>query len=296
MQEHLVAGVRSFSRIVTQRVGALADEYLSRARPLAASRLLWELDQSETDIRAIRARLDLDSGYLSRLLRRLEAEQLIQVERDPDDHRARVVSLTQAGQLERAELDRRSDQQAQSLLAPLDDRQRARLVEAMATVERLLRVGLVEIAVEDPASAEVQFCLRAYYADLDRRFEAGFDPNATSPNAAEEFAEPTSQLLLARLAGDPIGCGVLKFHGTEPAELKRIWVSPSSRGLGVGRRLLGELEARARRGGATTVRLATNRQLIEAISLYRGSGYVEVAAFNDEPYAHHWFEKRLDTP
>jgi DNA-binding MarR family transcriptional regulator len=293
MEEQLVAGVRSFSRMVTQRVGALADEYLSRARPLGASRLLWEVDEQGTDVRALRARLDLDSGYLSRLLRKLEAEQLIEVEADPVDARVRVVKLTHAGRDERAELDRRSDQHAESILASLDPRRRARLVEAMATVERLLAVGLVEVEPEDPTSSAAQSCLRAYFAELDARFDEGFDVEAVVAGATKELLGPADGLFMARLGGDPIGCGALMFHGTDVAELKRIWVAASSRGLGVGRRLLNELEAQAARGGATTARLTTNRNLAEAISLYRSAGYVEVPPFNDEVFAHHWFERTL---
>jgi len=95
------------------------------------------------------------------------------------------------------------------------------------------------------------------------------------------------------LRGEPVGCGALKFHGDQPAELKRMWVAESTRGLGIGRRLLDELERHAADGGARVIRLETNRSLTEAISLYRSAGYREVAAFNDEPYAHHWFEKQL---
>ena len=73
-----------------------------------------------------------------------------------------------------------------------------------------------------------------------------------------------------------------------------MWVADAARGLGIGRRLLGELERRAPEAGVRTVRLETNRALEEAIGLYRSAGYREVEAFNDEPYAHHWFEKRLD--
>jgi ribosomal protein S18 acetylase RimI-like enzyme len=90
-----------------------------------------------------------------------------------------------------------------------------------------------------------------------------------------------------------VGCGALKFHGGEPAELKRMWVSPEARGLGLGGRLLRCLESAAADAGATVVRLETNGSLSEAIALYRKAGYSEVDAFNDEPYAHHWFEKRL---
>lgn len=89
-----------------------------------------------------------------------------------------------------------------------------------------------------------------------------------------------------------MGCGGLKLPPGAPAEIKRLWVRPGARGLGLARRLLAELEDRAARHGARTVRLDTHRALTAATRLYRESGYAEVPPFNDEPYAHHWFEKR----
>jgi DNA-binding MarR family transcriptional regulator/GNAT superfamily N-acetyltransferase len=292
--EDLTARVRSFNRTVTQRVGALSDHYLARARPLGASRVLWEIGPDGTDARALRARLDLDSGYLSRLLRGLQDEGLIQVVPAEGDHRVRTAVLTDAGRAERAELDRLSDDLAAALLAPLNDRQRDQLAAAMGTVERLLTAGLVTFAVTDPASPEARACMAAYFAELGERFDGGFDPGASLPATDADLAEPSGLLLLARLHGEPVGCGALKFHGTEPAELKRMWVANRARGLGLGRRLLAELENQARRHGVTVVRLETNQALTEAITLYRSAGYAEVSAFSDEQYAHHWFEKQLD--
>jgi DNA-binding MarR family transcriptional regulator/GNAT superfamily N-acetyltransferase len=286
--------VRSFNRSVTQRIGALHDEYLARGRPLGASRVLWEIGDDGTDLRVLRDRLDLDSGYLSRLVATLERARLVVVAPGARDKRVRTVRLTDAGRAERALLDRRSDDLASSLLAPLSDAQRTRLVEAMGVVERLLTAGLVEVGVEDPASTAARLCIGSYFTELDTRFDAGFDPSLSISADVEELTEPAGLLLVARLRGEPIGCGALKLHGGEPAEIKRMWVAATARGLGVGRRILGELEQRAREHGVGLVRLETNRSLREATSLYRSAGYVEVAAFNAEPYAHHWFEKRLD--
>ena len=285
--------VRAFNRTVTQRIGALSEEYLARSRPLGTSRVLWEIGEEGLDVRSLRARLDLDSGYLSRLLRRLESDGLIVVEQSPDDGRARIAQLSRAGRIEWKLLDRRSDELAWSLLEPLDDEQRTRLVEAMGVVERLLASGLVEITIDEPTSAAVRHCFESYFAELDARFEAGFDPGRSISADADELAEPRGLVLIARLRDEAIGCGALKLHGGDPAEIKRMWVSPTARGLGLGRRLLRELEEHARQRGATTARLETNRALTEAIALYRSAGYVEVARFNDEPYADHWFEKRL---
>jgi DNA-binding MarR family transcriptional regulator/N-acetylglutamate synthase-like GNAT family acetyltransferase len=285
--------VRSFNRTVTQRVGALQDSYLARGRPLGASRVLWEVADEGIDVRALRARLDLDSGYLSRLLRLLERDGLVTVGPDPADRRVRSVRLTAAGRSERALLDSQSDALARSLLAPLGEAHRARLVDAMDEVQRLLTAGLVEVAIERPTTAAARFCLQSYFAELDARFDDGFDPESSISASAQELTEPAGLLLVAWLRGEPVGCGALKLHGRRPAEIKRMWVAQAARGLGVGRRLLQELEAHARARGARRVRLETNHALREATGLYRSSGYAEVEAFNDEPYAHHWFEKRV---
>jgi GNAT superfamily N-acetyltransferase len=205
----------------------------------------------------------------------------------------RSVVPTRAGRRERAALDRASDRLAHSLLAPLSETQRERLVAAMADVERLLSAGLVRVAVVDPESPAAAHCLGEYYAEVGRRFEDGWDPAISIAATPEQLRLPAGLFLVATLQGEPVGCGALKLHGRNPAELKRMWVAPSARGLGVGRRLLAELEALAAKHGVRAVRLETNRALTEAIALYRSSGYREVAAFNDEPYAHHWFEKRL---
>jgi DNA-binding MarR family transcriptional regulator/GNAT superfamily N-acetyltransferase len=287
MDSAQVERVRRFNRTVTQRVGALNDAYLSRGRPLGQSRVLWEIGPDGCEVRALRARLDLDSGYLSRLLRLLEADGLVRVADDPADRRVRVAHLTAAGRAERAELDRRSDELAAAILGPLDDRQRARLTAAMGEVERLLLASMVDVSVTDPRHPDARFCVQAYVAELGRRFDSGFDPGRSISAADAELTPPAGLLLVARLHGDPVGCGALKLHGGV-AEVKRMWVAPTVRGMGLGRRLLAELEARA---GDRTLRLETNGSLAEAVALYRSAGYREVEAFNDEQYAHHWFEK-----
>ena len=289
----LVRDVRRFNRTVTEHIGVLADHYLGGGLTAAEARLLWEVGDVGSELRSLRARLDLDSGYLSRLLRALEGEGLVAVEPGATDRRVRTVRLTDAGRAERAVLDRESDALAESLLAPLGDGQRERLVEAMAVVERLLTAGLVAVAVEDPRGAAARFCLDAYAAELAATFEGGFDTGRSRPVDPAALTPPRGLLLVARLHSEPIACGALKLPPGEPAEIKRLWVAPGARRLGVARRVLAELEAQAREAGADVVRLDTNRALRAATTLYRSSGYTEVPAFNDEPYAHHWFEKRL---
>jgi GNAT superfamily N-acetyltransferase len=164
---------------------------------------------------------------------------------------------------------------------------------AIDQVERPLTAGLVEIKAVDPADRDAERCLHEYFAELDRRFVGGFDQRPIAADL-DAFRHPAGLFLIATLRGEPIGCGGLRFHGDEPAEIKRVWVAESARGLGIGRRLLAELESRAASEGIAAVRLDTNAALSEAIGLYHSAGYREVDAFNDEPYAHHWFEKRLE--
>ena len=152
---------------------------------------------------------------------------------------------------------------------------------------------MVEVAVMDPRHADAQYCLRSYFDELGARFDDGFEHARSLSATSDELTMPAGLLLVATLRSEPVGCGALKFHGDEPAELKRMWVSADVRGLGLGRRLLTELEHQAAAHGASVVRLETNRNLTEAIALYRSAGYTEVLAFNDEPYAHHWFEKTI---
>jgi DNA-binding MarR family transcriptional regulator/ribosomal protein S18 acetylase RimI-like enzyme len=297
MDREAVATLRRFHRTVTERVGALDTSYLGRGRTLGESRLLWEIGVDGCDVRELRRRLALDSGYTSRLLRTLEAQGLVRVEPSERDRRVRVARLTRRGERERAELDRRSDELATEILAPLDERQREQLIDAAAKVERLLTASHVTIAVEDPRSRDGRWCIAQYFAELARRFDGGFDPARTTPAEEKELSLPRGVLLVARLHAQPVGCGVVKgLRSGGPAEIKRLWVAPEARGLGLGRRLLQELELRATAAGAHTVRLDTNRSLTEAIALYRSSGYREIARFNDEPYAHHWFEKNLRAP
>jgi GNAT superfamily N-acetyltransferase/DNA-binding HxlR family transcriptional regulator len=288
-----VALVRRFNRTVTERIGALEESFLGRDRPLGASRLLWEIGEDGAHLHQLRDRLGLDSGYASRLVRQLENEGLIVVEVQPADQRRRRLRWTAAGHKEVQELDRLSDLAATALLDGVPPSHHERLLAAIAEVERSLRATLVDIEVEDPRHPDVVHCFTRYANELEARFAGGFDASISMSANPEELTPPAGYCVVARLRGLPIGCGALKLHGAAPAELKRMWVDPASRGLGVGRRLLESLEALARENGVRVLHLETNRALKEAIELYRRAGFVEVAPFNEEPYAHHWFEKTL---
>src|SRR5689334_10692139 len=272
MSEEMIADVRRFNRVVTQRVGALDERFLERDRALGQSRLLWEIGAQGSDTRSLRSRLDLDSGYLSRLLRSLEKAGLVVTEAHPRDARMRAVRLTEAGLVEREQLDRLSDEFAAGLLEPLDENQRRRLVAAMHEVEQLLTATRIQIDTVEPDDPRARSCLDAYVAELDRRFPRGFDPGRSISAFPDELRPPAGVMVLASLDGEPVGCGAVKFHVHGPSEIKRMWVAPAARGLGLGRRLLTALEQRSITSNPV-VQLETNAALEEAIRLYRSSGY-----------------------
>jgi DNA-binding MarR family transcriptional regulator/GNAT superfamily N-acetyltransferase len=293
MSRAMVDQVRRFNRTVTERVGALSDEFLGLERPLGEARLLWEIGLDGCEVRLLRSRLGLDSGYLSRLLRSLEAAALVELVTSGSDRRVRVARLTAAGRVERAALDARADAHARSLLVPLSARQRERLLAAMGEVERLLTAASVSITAVDPEHPDARYCIAEYVAELNRRSERGFDPSVGATALPHEVRPPAGQFFVAYLHGEAIGCGAVKHHPGEPTEIKRMWIAPAARGLGLGRRLLEELEACALAVGARVARIETSAVLSEALALYRSTGWVEVPAFNDEPFADHWFEKAL---
>jgi DNA-binding MarR family transcriptional regulator/GNAT superfamily N-acetyltransferase len=295
MSDAVVDQVRRFNRVVTERVGALNDHFLGLNRPLGEARLLWEIGRLDgCEVRLLRTRLGLDSGYVSRLLRSLEKAGMITVSATGDDRRVRRARITAAGRRELELIDERSDELAQSLLAPLSDEQRGRLVAAMRDVERLLTAASVEIRPVDPEDADAEYCLAEYVAELNgRSLDRAFDPAVGATALPHEVRPPAGEFFVVYLHGEPIGCGAVKHHGHAPAEIKRMWVAPAARGLGIGRRLLDKLEACARARGASMARIETSTVLAEALSLYRSTGWAEVPRFNDEPFADHWLEKTL---
>ena len=292
MNESQIQQVRRFNRTVTQRIGVLSDDYLGRGRPLGESRVLFEIGREGADVRELRARLSLDSGYLSRLLRSLEAHGLAKSRRTSGDARVRRMTLTRKGLREVDALDRRSQAFATSLLAPLGEPQRERMLAAMAEVERCMRASAVSIEPVDPACADARFCVEAYFRELGERFDGGFDPYGGAQPDVAEFASPAGLFLLARLDARPVGCGALRLAGRGVGEIKRMWVAPPARGLGIAQRLLDALEKHASGIGLRTLRLDTNRALVEARALYARNGYREIDRYNENPHAHYWFEKR----
>ncbi|WP_408898661.1 GNAT family N-acetyltransferase [Nocardioides sp. R1-1] len=286
--------LRRFNRTYTQRIGVLDESFLGTGRPLAVSRLLFEVGADGANgaggagVRELRDRLELDSGHLSRMLRRLEADGLIATVPDPADGRRRLVRLTAAGRAAYDDLERRSEERAAALARPLTARQQERLAEALRTADLLVRaatVRLEQVAADAPVAQEAT---RRYFAELDARFPGGFDPGG--PDAPE----PGSTYVVATSAGAPVAYGGIRpVLDAETAEIKRMWVHGEWRGAGLGARMLRHLEELATEQGYRRVVLDTNGSLLEAIAMYERAGYTPIPRYNDNPYAEAFFAKDL---
>ena len=286
-----VARFRRFARAVTLEVGALDSSFLGRGRPLGAARVLNAIGVGRTDVAEIRDHLKLDSGLMSRLLRGLEDEGLVRTTPHPSDARRRVSSLTPAGRREFAAYEALSNARASALLegAPRADE----LLAAMDLIAFALGRDRIAIEEADPRGAAARHCLGEHYAELQRRFAGGFDAARSRDPGADDMVRPRGAFLLAMSDGAPIGCVGLKGAGGDTAEIKRLWICPTARGLGLARRLMHAAESVARELSIETLRLDTSSALPEALKLYRTSGWLEIDRFNDDPYPDHFFEKRL---
>jgi DNA-binding MarR family transcriptional regulator len=286
VREQDIALVRSFNRLVTRHVGALSDRHLGR-RPLAELRVLFEIGTEDVTPRDVRVRLGLDSGYVSRMIGSLKRDGLVAAKPDPADRRTSRLRLTAAGRAEMRELDRLTNQHVAETIEALTDEQQERLLRAQAEVRRLLAIAMVTIEPEDPSSPDARWCLEHYFDELAERFEEQFDPQQTLPVGRLDV------FLVARLSGQPAGCGGLKTLAPGVGEIVRMWIDHPHRGLGIGAQLLAALEHEAVARGHRTIRLYTNRSLTEAQAMYTRHGYVEIDRYNDDPVATNFFEKTL---
>ncbi|MCB8837523.1 helix-turn-helix domain-containing GNAT family N-acetyltransferase [Aurantimonas sp. VKM B-3413] len=291
MRSDPISRFRRFSRTVTAEVGALDTSFLGRGRSLGTARVLNAIGHGRTDVAAVREYLGLDSGLMSRLLRQLEDEGLVETLAHEEDARRRVARLTAAGQREFEAYEALSDERAEATLARHPHPEA--LLAAMDLVASALGRDRIAIEEADPLSDPARYCLGEYYAELARRFERGFDVSLSRDPDARDMTWPRGVFLLAISDGLPIGCVGLKGSGGETAEIKRLWVAPSARGLGLARRLMEASEDAARGLGIRILRLDTNSALPEALQLYQKTGWTEIDRFNDDPYPDVFFEKQL---
>ena len=286
-----VARTRRFHRAVTTEAGVLDASFLGRGRPLGPARVLNAIGRGITDIAEIRSYLRLDSGLMSRILRGLEEEGLITVSASETDARRRIATQTKSGEEEFSAYEALSDKQAADIVARHPHPET--LLQAMDVVATALGFQRTTIECVSPLDPRAVVCLEAYYEELARNLKSGFDVNLSADPEASDMEHPRGAFLLAMLDGMPIGCIGLKGTDKGYAELKRLWIVPSARGMGLAKRMMTEAENEARGLGIKCLRLDTNSVLSDAVAMYHKLGWTEIERFNEDPYPDLFFEKDI---
>jgi DNA-binding MarR family transcriptional regulator/GNAT superfamily N-acetyltransferase len=299
--EARIAALREFNRFYTRRIGVLREGLLDTKFTLAESRLLWELAHTgETTASALARTLDLDAGYLSRLLRSFRQRGLLKASRSSTDARQTQLSISAAGRRAFAPLDRRSQQQVAALLAPLGEAQQQQLLAAMAQIESLLgaRTKSAAFMLRHPRPGDIGWVVSrhgALYAQeygWDSRFEALVAQIAA--RFIEQFDASREACWIAEREGQCIGSVFLvqardaASQAIEPgtAQLRMLLVEPSARGLGLGVALVNECHRFARQAGYQRIRLWTNSLLLAARAIYLKAGYRLVASAAHHSFGH----------
>src|ERR1700751_42587 len=226
-----ISRVRRFNRAVTSEVGALDTSFLGRGRPLGAARVLNAIGHGRGDVAELRDYLGLDSGLMSRLLRSLEDEDLIETLPHPDDARRRIAKLTRTGRQEFNAYETLSNSQAEMLIARHSKPEL--LLAAMDMIASAFGRARISIEEVDPRGDEARYCLSEYYSELSRRFKVGFEVSLSGDPAATDMISPRGAFFVAMSDDLPLGCVGLKGSGGELAEIKRLWGGPPGRGWGL---------------------------------------------------------------
>ena len=289
MDQNQITRFRNFSRSVAIEIGALEDSFLNRGRPLGSARVLNAIGLGHKNVADLRNFLSLDTGLLSRLLRGLEAEGLIETKPSADDRRSRITTLTSKGKEEFEIYETLSNERAACVLARHANV--PHLLDAMDMITVALSREDVVFQEVDYTSEIATKCLNAYAKELSKRLNSGFDlENSGNPELAQ-MQHPNGTFVVAKLNDMPLGCVGVKGNGGTVAEIKRMWIAPAARGLGLARRLMTTAEDAARALSITTLRLDTNTTLFEAVALYQKTGWTEIDRFNDDPFPDMFFEK-----
>jgi DNA-binding MarR family transcriptional regulator/N-acetylglutamate synthase-like GNAT family acetyltransferase len=276
----LITRVRAFNRFYTNVIGVLGEGLLDSPYSLTEARLIFELAQRDTtEVIALRRDLDIDAGYLSRILARFEADGLITRARSATDGRRQVIRLTAAGRAAYGMLDERSAGEVRGLLTPLTDERRRRLIAAMDTIEevladvrpprspvlRPLRPGdLGWVVHRHGVLYAAEYGWDASFEALVARVVADYVDNGDTRRENAWIAE---------VAGEPAGCVFCVRRDDTTAQLRLLLVEPSCRGLGIGTRLVDECLSFARLAGYKSIMLWTNDVLGDARRVYERAGF-----------------------
>ena len=285
-----IASVRRFSRFYTHRIGVLHEGLLGSPLSLTEGRVIWELAQRETATAAgLAAELGLDPGYLSRILGGFERRGLIDRRPSERDGRQSDIALAEAGRALYATIDRRSREEVGALLAELDDADQAHLVAALETAERLLDKGRKPAGpayiLRPHQPGDIGWIIHRHgvlYAEeygLDMRFEALVAQIAGT--FIDNFDPERERCWIAERHGAVVGSVLLVRESDEVAKLRLLYVEPSSRGLGIGSRLVAECIRFACQRRYRRITLWTNDVLVSARRIYQAAGFGLVS---EEPH------------
>jgi len=282
-----VTSVRRFNRFYTRRIGALREGLLGSPHPLPEARVLYELGHRGSSTATDLGRdLDLDLGYLSRLLQGLKRRGLVQGRAAPQDARRSVLSLTAKGRRSFDILDSRSREEVGGMLAGLQAGEREKLVCAMQTVERVLEKRAPEIVLRGPRPGDLGWVVSRHGALYHQQF--GWDERFEALVAGiveqfvTEFDEQRDRCWIAEMDGQPVGSVFVVKVNRTTAKLRLLLIEPEARGRGLGKRLVAECIAFAREQGYRKLVLWTQSNLLAARAIYRKAGFRRV---RQEPHA-----------
>jgi DNA-binding MarR family transcriptional regulator/GNAT superfamily N-acetyltransferase len=283
-----ITAVRAFNRFYTTLIGVVSEGLLETPYSLTEARVLFELAQRDlSEVTGLRRSLDLDAGYLSRILSRFEADGLIRRERSAEDGRRQVAGLTERGRTVYGELDARSGDQIRRILAGLPEPDQRRLVGAMAAIEQILggRPSPDLCVLRPFGPGDFGWVIQrhgAVYA-AEYGWDATFE--ALVARVVAEYAhehDPAREAAwIAEVSGRPVGSIFCVRADDVTAKLRLLLVEPEARGLGIGAALVDECVRFARATGYETLTLWTNDVLTAARRLYERAGFTCTKA---DPY------------
>jgi DNA-binding MarR family transcriptional regulator/GNAT superfamily N-acetyltransferase len=298
MPDDRVAAVRAFNRFYTARIGVLRDGLLRTPHSLTEARVLYELGQREvTEVADLRREMDIDAGFLSRLLARLQANGLVTREQSTDDARRQRIRLTDEGRAAFAELDRRSAEEIGAVLGALSDDDQRRLITAMETVHDLLTDAPHQggFVLRAPHPGDLGWIVQAHGALYDQQY--GWDETfeALVARIVADYAndhDPRREAArIAEVDGEAAGCVLCVRRDDDTAQLRLLLVEPRARGRGIGARLIEECLRFAKRAGYARITLWTNDVLHEARRLYERAGFELVDSAPHHSFGHDLVEQ-----
>jgi len=292
-----VAAVRAFNRFYTARIGVLRDGLLRTPHSLTEARVLYELGQREvTEVADLRREMDIDAGFLSRLLARLEREGLVARERSAEDARRQRIRLTEDGSDAYAELDRRSADEIGAVLGALSEDDQRRLVAAMSVVQHVMgEAAPTGFVLRAPHPGDLGWIVQRHGALYAQQY--GWDESfeALVAQIVAEYArdhDPRREAAwIAEVDGEPAGCVLCVRREDDVAQLRLLLVEPRARGRGVGARLIEECLRFARHAGYARITLWTNDVLHEARRLYERAGFELVESAPHHSFGHDLVEQ-----